>query len=96
MFEHGSRYSSLDIAIFTAPDGREVAFVRRRFVPDQSQEVTVAEHTVAQGDRLDVITARYLNDSEQFWRLCDANNAMNPADLTSEIGLRLRVIYPQF
>ena len=53
------------------------------------------EHVVGQGDRLDNITARYLGDPEQFWRVCDANRAMRPEELTEEIGRRLRITLPE-
>jgi hypothetical protein len=46
---------------------------------------------VSQAERLDNITARHLGDPEQFWRLCDANNAMHPDELIAEIGRRLRI-----
>jgi len=55
---------------------------------------TLAEHAVTQAERLDNITARYLDDPEQFWRLCDANGAMHPDELTAEIGRRLRIPMP--
>ena len=51
---------------------------------------------VRAGDRLDLITARALGDPLQFWQVCDANNAMNPFDLTSEAGCLLRIPLPQF
>ena len=51
---------------------------------------------MTEGDRLDLITARTLGDPEQFWRICDANNTMNPSDLTAETGRVLRVPVPQF
>jgi len=95
MFEQTSRYFAIEKAIYTAPDGREIIYVRRRFLPDAASEVTLAEHTVTQGERLDNITARYLSDPEQFWRVCDANNAMRPEELTDEIGRRLRISFPQ-
>ena len=41
---------------------------------------------VKQGDRLDNITANYLDDPEQFWRICDANDAMRPDELTETVG----------
>ena len=91
-----SRYYGIEVVQLTTSDGRMLAYFRRRFLPAAANAVVMTEHEVTQGERLDNITARYLGDPEQFWRLCDANNAMNPADLTSEIGLRLRVIYPQF
>ncbi len=56
----------------------------------------MVEITVNDGDRLDLITAKTLGDPEQFWRVCDANNAMNPFDLTAEPGRTLRVPVPQF
>ncbi len=52
------------------------------------------EHTVTQGDRLDNVTAHYLGDPEQFWRVCDANNAMRPAEL-EEVGRRVRITLPE-
>ena len=55
----------------------------------------LAEVTVIRGDRLDLIAARTLGDPEQFWRVCDANDAMNPVILTEEPGRTLRVPVPQ-
>jgi hypothetical protein len=63
-------------------------------VPAASNAPLIAEHTVTQGERLDNITARYLSDPEQFWRVCDDNNAMRPDELTEEIGRRLRISFP--
>ena len=34
--------------------------------------------TIGAGDRLDNLAARYIGDPQQFWRLCDANGAMQP------------------
>ncbi|MGW0630282.1 hypothetical protein [Streptomyces sp. NPDC002758] len=95
MFSVTSRYRDLDIAHLTLPDGRRIAYVRRRFLPVAPPSAVVAEHSVAQGERLDVITARYLVDPEQFWQLCDANGAMRPSELTAEVGRRLVVPLPQ-
>lgn len=96
MFTHTSRYYSLETVTLTTADGREIAYKRRRFLPDPSDMQMLAEVVVTQGDRLDLITARTLGDPEHFWRICDANNAMNPFDLTTEIGRRLRIPLPQF
>jgi len=94
MFADTSRYFGLETARHTAPDGREVVYARRRFIPAPSP-VALAEHVVTQGERLDNITARYLGDPELFWALCDDNNAMRPAELTEEVGRRLRVAMPR-
>jgi hypothetical protein len=95
MFNSQSRYFSIEQDLFTLPDGRQVAYVRRRFLPDPSIAITLAQHTVMQGERLDNITARYLSDPEQFWRVCDVNYAMNPDELTAVVGRQLRVPFPQ-
>jgi hypothetical protein len=86
-----SRYYGIEKAKLKRQDGGEIVYFRRRILPDASKMDVQTEHTVVQGDRLDNITARYIGDPEQFWRVCDANNAMNPSDLTAEIGKRLRI-----
>jgi len=95
MFDSTSRYKSLEIAqtSITAKDGtsRTVKYVRRRFLPKSANVIVVEEHTVHEGDRLDNITAIHIGDPTQFWRICDLNNAMNPFDLTNEIGYPLRI-----
>ena len=60
--------------------------------PDQF--LMLQEHTVLQGQRLDNIAAQYLGDPTLFWRLCDANNALNPDELTETIGRKLRITMP--
>lgn len=97
MFPANSRYHGIEIATYKSVDGREIAYLRRRFVPPHTATAVLAEHEVTQGDRLDIITARYIGDPELFWRVCDANNAMQPAELTdtSSIGKRLLIPMPQ-
>ena len=95
MFEPTSRYYNVETATLTAQDGRVIAYKRRRFLPQGEEMPLLVEVTVTEGDRLDLITARTLGDPEQFWRVCDANNAMNPVELTDEPGMTLRVPVPQ-
>ena len=57
--------------------------------------VTLVEHLVGQSDRLDNITALYLGDPTQFWRICDANLALNPDELTDEPGETIRIALPK-
>ncbi|HEY9695881.1 MAG TPA: LysM domain-containing protein [Trichocoleus sp.] len=85
MFSVTSRYSNVETAKWVAADGREIAYLRRRFLPNAPASV-LAEHLVTEGDRLDNVTATYLGDPEQFWRVADANNAMQPEKLTQAIG----------
>ena len=95
MFEHTSRYYALEDASHTTKDGRIITYKRRRFLPDGQNMPLLVEVTVTQGDRLDLITARTLGDPGQFWRICDANNTINPSDLI-EPGRVIRVPVPQF
>ncbi len=96
MFESTSRYYALENTTLTSPDGRVIAYKRRRFLPDGNDMRLLVEVSVTEGDRLDSITARTLGDPEQFWRICDANNTMNLFDLTTKPGRVLRIPEPQF
>jgi hypothetical protein len=95
LFPMNSRYQNVETVKFVRADGTEVAYLKRRFVPQPERFALLQEHGVVEGDRLDNITARYLGDPEQFWRVCDANRAMRPDELTEEIGRRLRITLPE-
>lgn len=94
-FAPTSRYHGLEILTYTQPDGREVAYVSRRFVPQPSRFETLREYSVTAGDRPDNIAATYIGDPEQFWRLADANAVLNPFELTSEAGRKIRITLPE-
>jgi hypothetical protein len=95
LFTITSRYVTIGTAQLDTPDGKRIIYVRRRFVPPPENFVTLQEHTVGQGERLDNITAHYLGDPEQFWRVCDANNAMWPDELTETAGRIIRITLPE-
>lgn len=95
MFDSTSRYYVLETTTITTPEGKAIAYKRRRFLPQGDTLPLLVEVTVNDSDRLDLISARTIGDAEQFWRVCDASNGMNPFDLTSEPGKTLRVPIPQ-
>lgn len=95
LFPPTSRYHNIETATVESHDEKTVVYLKRRFVPPPERFTLLHEHLVVQGDRLDNITARYLNDPEQFWRICDANRAMRPEELTETIGRRLRITLPE-
>lgn len=95
MFDHTSRYFGIPTAKTTLPDGRAVVYVTRRFVPDRRGAPLIVDVVVTDGDRLDLITARTLGDPLQFWRVADANDALDPFDLVATLGRRVRVTMPQ-
>jgi hypothetical protein len=97
MFDSTSRYFNLETAIINVPDSedgtREIRYVRRRIIASANSQTTLVEHTVAQGERLDQITARYLSDPTSFWRICDANNVLQPEEL-EETGRIIKITMP--
>lgn len=93
-FPANSRYQAIETTKLVLPDGTEVVHLRRRLLPSPERLANMAEHLVGEGDRIDNIAARYLGDPEQYWRICDANRAMRPAELTETIGRRLRITLP--
>ena len=94
-FAPNSRYQAIGMAKFSTTDGREIVYLRRRFVPAPDQFSVLQEHVVVQGDRLDNLAAKYLGDPEQFWRLCDANGVLRPNELVEVIGAVMRITLPQ-
>ncbi len=91
MFEYTSRYSQIENATLTNENGQVIAYKKRRFLPDGEKMQLLQEVTVTAGDRLDRIAAKLLGDPEQFWRICDANNAMYPFDLVTKPGSVLKI-----
>lgn len=90
-----SRYHRIETKTLETPDGKTIVYLCRRFAPSPDRFALLQEHTVVEGDRLDNIAAQYLGDPEQFWRICDANNAIRPEDLMAEVGRRLRITLPE-
>lgn len=93
-FAPNSRFADAEIATLALADGSTAAYVRRRFIPPPEHYALLREHLVRDGDRLDRIAAMYLGDAEQFWRIVDANGALDPDELTSTPGRRLRITLP--
>ncbi len=99
MFDQKSRYYTLENAEMTVKDRdgkeRKLVYKKRRFIPSPEDMTTLLEHTVTQGERLDNLTAKYLGDPLQFWRVCDASTVLNPEELTKETGRKIRIALPQ-
>jgi hypothetical protein len=95
LFPPTSRYAGIDTKTIETAAGLVVIYLKRRFLPSPDNFSLLQEHVVTQGERLDNVTARYVGDPEQFWRICDANGAMRPQELTETIGRRLRITLPE-
>jgi hypothetical protein len=93
-FDPDSRYFKVDTVTRTVRDrhGRErqIRYKKRRMIPSYEDQPVLVEHRVTESDRLDNVTARYLGDPTQFWRICDANLVIDPEEL-EEIGRMILV-----
>jgi hypothetical protein len=76
-----SRYYRIGTNTLTIPGREPIAYFRRRMLPDPANFAVLQQRVVVQGDRLDNVTASFLGDPEQFWRLCDANRVMVAEEL---------------
>ena len=88
MFFKGSRYQNVDTNTIADATGRTVRYKKTRFIV---QPAIASQHVVAQSDRIDLLAYQYLRDSQQFWRVCDANYALWPPDLLSVSGRRIDI-----
>ena len=69
------------------PDGTVVTAAR---LPTAlATQSPIGYHLRIEGDRLDLLAARYLNDPTWFWKLCDANDTVSPDALIArpQVGI---------
>jgi hypothetical protein len=93
-FAPTSRYYGLNTTSIATGDGTTIVYVERRFLPSSSSFQVLQRYTVVQGDRLDNLSAQFLGDPTLFWRLCDANDAMRPGELTEMAGRKIAITLP--
>lgn len=93
MIDANSRYSGSGTAMLIAPDGSYIPYLKRRLLPQGDRMEILMVTTVGDGQRLDLLSAKLQGDPLQFWRIADANNAMNPFDL-GRPGQHLRIPKP--
>ena len=96
-FPTDSRYYGYGVLQYAAPDGQTIPYLTRRIVPQPGAPnyATINQYTVQQGDRLDMIAAKYLGDPLMAWLISDANGAMKPHDLVATPGRVLAITTPQ-
>ncbi|MGW1375384.1 hypothetical protein ACWD6P_14060 [Streptomyces sp. NPDC002446] len=95
-YPRSSRYHGVEIGVHRAADGTEIRYAKRRLLPplpEAADEGTVA-HTVSAGERADQLGQRYFGDPGQWWRIADANPALDPRELTDEPGEQIAVPLP--
>jgi len=94
MFEPTSRYAGIPDSTLERPDGRTVTYRQRRFLPQARDLQELGQETVQPGDRIDLVAGRTIGDPQQFWRVCDANAAVDPEAIVLP-GRRLRIAGPK-
>ena len=94
LFPPNSRYQGIATGTLVTASGETIVYLRRRFVPPSSLFSPIQQHTVVQGERLDMLAAQTLGDPLMFWQLCDANGVMRPQDLET-VGCTIVITLPQ-
>jgi hypothetical protein len=79
MFDKNSRYKNSKIYQVPGADGNLVNVVS---VPCKPNEKPLGIHKLQQGQRLDHLASKYLNDPAGFWRICEINDVMLPEVLS--------------
>ena len=78
--------------------GNEIAVTRakRDLSPRRFYQIALESSDLlsALPHRLDQITAKYLSDPTEFWRVADANELLRPEELTDEVGRRIVIAMP--
>lgn len=78
----------------TTPAGTQVTYVSRRFIPPPQDFSLLQRYRVQQGDRVDVIAGAILGDPLSYWQICDANLALEPADVVAVPGAFISITLP--
>jgi len=95
VFDETSRYRGLPLLTFTDDAGVDHVYVDRRFVPAPETLAAAGVVAVHEGDRLDNIAAVQYGDATLWWRIADANRALQPAELTERLERRLLITFAE-
>jgi hypothetical protein len=75
-----SRYAITALVKYRHPSGEEYELRELREIPRRS---SVFAAVPIQGDRLDLMAARFYRDSLLFWRIADAADELDPFDIVA-------------
>ena len=81
MFDPKSRYAKLTTYTRTDHRGRTVMVVP---VPSPPADALLGIHVLRQGERIDHLAYRYLDNPAGFWRICEFNGVMLAEAITEQ------------
>lgn len=88
MFDSKSRYAKAETYAVTDARGRAVTVVA---TPPPPGQTLLGIHRLRQGERLDLLAAKYLDDPAGFWRIAEQNDVMLPEALTEAPEIEIPV-----
>jgi hypothetical protein len=89
-FAANSRYARVAFGLYRrGTAGPDIAYVLRRFIPQQRDIPAMFEHIVGSGERPDLVAAQASGDPELYWRVADANAVTDPFELTDTLAARI-------
>lgn len=95
LFAPDSRYANLRRLELLDRDGKAIPYLKQRYLPKTGDLAIIKEYAVQQDDRLDLVAWKELGDPLLFWRVADANQAMNPLELAATPNLKLKIALPE-
>ncbi|WP_439578157.1 hypothetical protein [Elioraea sp.] len=91
MFFRGSRYEPVPTRVHVTADGRTIRHKGLRILPQPGGSLL---HLARQDERLDRVAAEWFGNAELWWRIADANTALDPDELVAEPGRSITVPAP--
>ena len=86
VYDEKSRYK--DLTPFTVQDGRGRQTPVLPPARNPGEELP-GIHALREGERLDHLAAKYLQDPAGFWRIAQRNDAMHPEQLTEQLEIEI-------
>ena len=76
--DKNSRYAKTPLVVYEHPSGEQYELRQLRDIP---RPAAVFSATPVEGDRLDLLAARFYRDPLLFWHIADACDFLDPFDI---------------
>jgi hypothetical protein len=95
MNDPDGRYAKSAVLYRIGADGKPVAYLARRFLPDPHTLTIAGAVPMNPGERIDLFAARVLGVSTAWWRVADARRLIDPGELETPQLQTLKVPLPE-